>query len=45
LHKLSKMIKTDMKPEITMKNMGMIASPGMIKTEKIIVEIMESKFK
>ncbi len=32
-------------PEMTMKNMGMIASPGMVETEKIIVEIMESKLK
>lgn len=30
-------------PEATMKYMGMIASPGMIGTEKTIVEIMESK--
>ncbi|MGN9166175.1 L-cysteine desulfidase family protein [Tissierellaceae bacterium HCP3S3_D8] len=35
----------DKKPEITMKNMGLIASPGMIDTEKVIVEIFESKLK
>lgn len=30
-------------PEDTMKYMGMIASPGMVQTEKTIVEIMEQK--
>lgn len=30
-------------PEDTMKYMGMIASPGMVGTEKTIVEIMEQK--
>lgn len=30
-------------PEATMKHMGMIASPGMVQTEKTIVEIMEQK--
>ena len=30
-------------PEETMRNMGRIASPGMIKTEKTIVEIMQQK--
>ena len=30
-------------PEDTMKNMGMIASPGMVRTEQTIVEIMERK--
>lgn len=30
-------------PEDTMRNMGMIASPGMVQTEKTIVEIMEQK--
>ncbi|MDO5417781.1 MAG: L-serine ammonia-lyase, iron-sulfur-dependent, subunit alpha [Lachnospiraceae bacterium] len=30
-------------PEETMHNMGRIASPGMVGTEKTIVEIMESK--
>lgn len=30
-------------PEATMKHMGMIASPGMVETEKTIVEIMEHK--
>lgn len=30
-------------PEDTMRHMGMIASPGMIETEKTIVEIMEHK--
>lgn len=30
-------------PEKTMRNMGRIASPGMIETEKIIVEIMREK--
>lgn len=32
-------------PEETMKNMGCIASPGMIGTEKTIVEIFENKRK
>ncbi|MEY8412303.1 L-serine ammonia-lyase, iron-sulfur-dependent, subunit alpha [Lachnospiraceae bacterium 62-26] len=30
-------------PEDTMRYMGMIASPGMVQTEKTIVEIMEQK--
>mgnify|MGYP003259690827 CR=1 FL=1 len=30
-------------PEDTMRNMGLIASPGMEETEKTIVEIMENK--
>lgn len=30
-------------PEETMKNMGLIASPGMTGTEKVIVEIMQEK--
>lgn len=30
-------------PEDTMRNMGLIASPGMVATEKTIVEIMENK--
>lgn len=30
-------------PEETMKNMGLIASPGMVGTEKVIVEIMGNK--
>lgn len=30
-------------PEDTMRHMGMIASPGMVQTEKTIVEIMEQK--
>ena len=30
-------------PEDTMKNMGLIASPGMIGTEKTIIDIMQSK--
>ena len=30
-------------PEETMRNMGLIASPGMVGTEKVIVEIMEGK--
>ena len=29
--------------EDTMKHMGMIASPGMVETEKVIVNIMENK--
>lgn len=33
----------DKTPELTMKNMGLIASPGMKATEKTIVEIFESK--
>ena len=32
-------------PEETMRNMGLIASPGMIGTEKTIVEIFEDKLK
>ena len=32
-------------PELTMKHMGLIASPGMVGTEKTIVEIFESKLK
>lgn len=30
-------------PELTMKHMGLIASPGMVGTEKTIVEIFENK--
>jgi L-cysteine desulfidase len=30
-------------PELTMKHMGLIASPGMVGTEKTIVDIMETK--
>lgn len=30
-------------PEETMRNMGLIASPGMVGTEKTIMEILESK--
>ena len=30
-------------PEETMRNMGRIASPGMVGTEKTIVEIFEEK--
>lgn len=30
-------------PEDTMRHMGLIASPGMVQTEKVIVEIMEQK--
>lgn len=30
-------------PEDTMKNMGLIASPGMVETERVIVEIMQNK--
>ena len=29
--------------EATMRHMGLIASPGMVQTEKTIVEIMERK--
>lgn len=32
-------------PEGTMRNMGLIASPGMVDTERVIVEIFESKLK
>lgn len=32
-------------PEDTMRNMGLIASPGMVATEKTIIDIMESKVK
>lgn len=34
-----------MTPEKTMRNMGLIASPGMVMTEKTIVEIQESKLR
>ena len=30
-------------PEDTMRNMGLIASPGMVQTEKTIVDILETK--
>lgn len=30
-------------PEDTMRHMGLIASPGMVQTEKVIVDIMEQK--
>lgn len=30
-------------PEQTMRNMGLIASPGMVGTEKTIVEILQDK--
>lgn len=32
-------------PEETMRNMGLIASPGMVGTEKTIIEIFEEKLK
>ena len=32
-------------PELTMRHMGLIASPGMVGTEKTIVEIFEDKLK
>ena len=32
-------------PEETMRNMGLIASPGMTGTEKTIVEIFENKIR
>ena len=32
-------------PEQTMRNMGLIVSPGMTETEKTIVEIFENKLK
>ena len=32
-------------PEDTMRNMGLIASPGMVKTEGVIVDIMREKTK
>lgn len=32
-------------PEETMRNMGLIASPGMVRTEKTIVEIFEEKLR
>lgn len=35
----------DKTPEETMRNMGLIASPGMVDTERVIVEIFESKLK
>jgi L-cysteine desulfidase len=34
-----------MTPEETMKNMGLIASPGMVETERTIVEIVKNKGK
>ena len=30
-------------PEETMRNMGRIASPGMVKTEQTILDILEEK--
>ena len=30
-------------PEETMRNIGKIASPGMIETERVILQIMEGK--
>jgi L-cysteine desulfidase len=30
-------------PEETMRNMGLIASPGIVKTEETIVEVMRNK--
>lgn len=30
-------------PEDTMRNIGLIASPGMVDTERVIVEILENK--
>ena len=30
-------------PEDTMRNMGLIASPGMVETEETIVKIMQNK--
>ena len=33
----------DVKPEKTMQNIGLIASPGMIETERVILEIMQGK--
>ena len=30
-------------PEDTMRNMGLIASPGMVETERVIVDIMKNK--
>lgn len=33
----------DATPEATMRNMGLIASPGMIETEKVVVDIMKNK--
>lgn len=35
----------DVVPEDTMRNMGLIASPCMVGTEKTIVEIFEGKLK
>ena len=32
-------------PEATMRNMGLIASPGMVGTEKTIVDILVEKTK
>ena len=30
-------------PEDTMRNMGLIASPGMVQTEQVIVDVMRNK--
>ncbi|MCQ2259421.1 MAG: L-serine ammonia-lyase, iron-sulfur-dependent, subunit alpha [Bacteroidaceae bacterium] len=30
-------------PEATMRNIGLIASPGMVETEKVVVDIMKNK--
>lgn len=32
-------------PELTMRNMGLIASPGMVGTEQTIAEIFADKLK
>ena len=32
-------------PEQTMRNMGLIASPGMVGTEKTMIDILERKQK
>ena len=33
----------DVSPEKTMQNLGLIADPGMAETERVILEIMQSK--
>ena len=42
-HRARSMASTPRTPETTMRYMGRIASPGMVGTEKTIVEIFEEK--
>ncbi len=46
MHALTKLIRHGINgetPEQTMRNMGLIASPGMVMTEETIVGLQESK--